>query len=47
VLTGTGKKAMQKLSTVSIVCNTNEVVREVIDLLDKCCSSKASVVNET
>ena len=47
VLTGTGKTAMQKLSTVRIACDTNEVVKEVIDLLDKCCSSKASVVNVT
>jgi len=47
VLTGTGKTAMQKLSMVRIVCDTNEIVKEVIDLLNKRCSSKASVVNGT
>jgi hypothetical protein len=47
VLTGTGTLAMQKLSMVRIVYDTNEIVKEIIDLLNKRCSNKASVVNGT
>jgi len=39
--------AMQKLSTVRKECDTNEAVEEVIDLFDKCCCSRASVVHVT
>jgi hypothetical protein len=46
VLTGTGKMAMQKLSMVRIACDTNEAVEEIIDVFDKHCCSKASVVHE-
>jgi len=47
VLTGTGKMAMQKLSTIRRECNNNEDVEEFINLFDKCCCSKASVVHVT
>jgi len=38
---------MQKPSIVRIVCDTNEAVKEVIELFDKQCCSKASVVHVT
>jgi len=47
VLNGTSYKAMQKSSMVSIVCDTNEAVKEDIELTDKQCCSEASVVHVT
>jgi hypothetical protein len=47
VLTGTGKMTMQKLSMVRIARDTTEAVKQVIDLFDKCCLSKGSVVSVT
>ena len=38
---------MQKPSMVRIVCDTNEAVEEVIELIDKQCCSEAFVVHVT
>jgi len=47
VLNSTGRMTTQKLSTVMTACDTTEADEEDIDLFEKCCCSKASVVHVT